>query len=157
MTAITKFYRRGVTKLWFLPAVASVTAGPTSIEVTAGADITPGLSGLTGFSSNPSKIPTPDADIDFTGNIPGEITPADSALTYYEDKLATAIRTALADGTAGFVCIFPQGKVTGRRVETWPVRLGEWNSGLDMTGNVAATQVIDVAVTGKPGKNGVAA
>lgn len=155
MTAITKFYRRGVTKVYLLPAVADVNAGPTTAEVAAGDDITPGMQGLGGFSARKVKIDTPDADSDFVDNIPGEQRPEDSSITYYEDKLASDIRTTLAEDTAAFIAIFPKGKVAGRRAETWPVRLGEFNTLYNMTDSVPALEVLDVFITGKPGKDGV--
>src|SRR5438128_11843330 len=106
MTAITKFYRRGVTKVYFCPAIA-VPAAPTSTELSAGTDITPGMQGLGGFSARKAKIDTPDADSDFVDNIPGEQRPEDSSITYYEDKLLAAIRTTLAEDTARFIVILP--------------------------------------------------
>src|SRR5205085_5387574 len=99
------------TKVYFLPAVAVHTA-PTSAEITAGTNITPGLQSLAGFTSANQAIDTPDADVNFTSNIPGEDRPDPCSLTYYEDSGSSdAIRTLLAEGTNGFILIFPKGKV----------------------------------------------
>lgn len=153
MTAVQKFFRRGVTKVYFLPAVA-VLAAPTSSEFTAGSNITAGLQSLGGFQSSNQAIDTPDADVPFTGNIPGEDRPEASSLTYYEDQLSDAIRTLLPELTIGFIVICPKGKIATKPAEVWPVRVSAVNRVIDFS-NVAALEVIQFATTAAPEKNAV--
>lgn len=151
---ITKFFRRGVTKVWFLPAVANLAA-PTAAEFTAGDDVTPGLQSLAGFTSANQAIDTPDADVPFTSNIPGEDRPEASSLTYYEDAATVdAYRALFTEGTTGFIVICPKGKATGKPAEVWPVRVSAANRTIDFS-NVAALEVFQFAITDAPEKDAV--
>lgn len=153
MTAVQKFFRRGVTKVWYLPAVANLAA-PTAAEFTAGQDITPGMQSLSGFTSSNQAIDTPDADVSFTSNIPGEDRPEASSLTYYEDQLTDAIRTLLPELTIGYIVICPKGKVATKPAEVWPIRVSAVNRVIDF-GNVAALEVFQFATTAAPNKSAV--
>jgi len=149
---MARFFRRGVSKVKFLPAVAGTS--PTRAEITAGTDLSPAIAGINGFSLNNSPITTPDLATNFDSQIDGPDAAGDSSLNFYDDDATTTMRTAVAKGTAGFIVLFPYGDVSGKRCEKWPVKStgvnDEW--GLDAT---AAQFQVGFAVTGKPEQNAV--
>lgn len=149
---MAKFFRRGKSKIYFVPTVAAPSTGPTSAELTAGQDLSPLVADIAGFQLSNSPISTPNLADQFTPQIDGEDTVADSSLTLYDDDAASAIRTALAKGTVGYICLLPYGNVTAKRAEVWAVKTtganDEWS-----TGNDAARFVVGFAVTAVPKQN----
>lgn len=150
---MARFFRRGVSKVRFCPAVAS-QAAPTRSEINAGTDLSAQISGIGGFSLANSPITTPDLATNFDSQIDGPDATGDSSLTFYDDDASSAIRTALAKGTTGFIVLMPYGDVATKRCEVWPVKStgvnDEWT--LDAT---AAQFGVGFAVTGKPTQNAV--
>lgn len=149
---MARFFRRGVSKVKFLPAVAGTS--PTRAEITAGTDLSPAIAGINGFSLANNPITTPDLATNFDSQIDGPDSADQSSLNFYDDDTTTTIRTAVAKGTTGFVVLFPYGDVAGKRCEVWPSKStgvnDEW--GLDAT---AAQFQVGFAVTAKPTQNGV--
>lgn len=150
---MAKFFRRGKTKLSFLPAVAN-KAAPTRPEITAGTPLSADVAEVAGFSLNNSPIPVPDLDTVFTKTIPGEDTTEDSMLTFYDQDNSVVIRTALAKDTAGFIVYFPYGDVPTKRCEVWPVRSTGVNDEIT-AGNEAAKYNVKFAITDVPAQNAV--
>lgn len=149
---MAKFFRRGVSAIKFLPAVAGTS--PTRAEITAGTILTPQVADIAGFSFSNSPIPVPDLSATFTPQIGGEDTAADSSITFNDDDASSTIRTALAKGTAGFMILFPYGDVATKRLEKWPVTSTGVNDQWSV-GNDPAQFVVQFAVTGVPVQNGV--
>lgn len=145
-------FRRGFSKVHFLPAVAGVS--PTRPEITAGTDLTPQLTAMAGFQLSNSPIPTPNLAEKFTSQIEGEDTVADSSITFLDDDTVSTIRTALAKGTSGFIVLFPYGDVPTKRCEVWAITStgvnDEWS-----VGNDPARFAVGFAVTKTPTQNGV--
>lgn len=153
---MARFFRRGVSKVYFLPAVAAPETGPTTAEVTAGTSLTNDVAEIAGFQLSNSPIATPDLQSTFTKTIVGEDTTDTSTITFYDsDAASNPIRTALAKGAAGFIVLMPYGSTAAKRVETWPVRStgvnDEWT-----VGNDPARFMVGFAVTDVPSQNGVA-
>src|SRR5690349_12875348 len=111
-----RFFRRGLSKIQFLPAVANLNA-PTSGEISAGTDLTGSIESIGGFEFSNSPIVTPDLSTTFDTQIPGADTTSTSTLTFYDDSSSGTIRTALAKGTAGFILLQPYGSTTAKRAE----------------------------------------
>ena len=149
---MARFFRRGVSKVKFAPAVAGTS--PTRIEITAGTDLSPAIAAINGFTLANSPIATPDLATAFDSQINGPDAAGESSLNLYDDDTTTAMRTAIAKGTAGFILLFPYGDVVGKRCEKWPVTStgvnDEWS--LDAT---AAQFQVGFAVTAVPVQNGV--
>lgn len=145
---MARYYRRGKSKLRFLPSVSN-QAAPTAGEVTAGTDLTPSVADINGFGYNNSPIATPDLASTFTSSIPGEDTTDDSSLMFYDDDTATTIRTLLAKGVTGYIMRMPYGQVTAKRAEIWPITStgvnDQWSAGND-----AAQFQVGFAVTATP-------
>lgn len=131
---MARFFRRGVSKVYFLPAVAN-KAAPTAPEIAAGTDLTGSVADIGGFTYTNSPIDTPDMASTYTTTIPGEDTTDTPSLTFYDDNASTAIRTALAKGVTGYLLRVPYGTGTGKRGEVWPVTStgvnDEWSAGND--------------------------
>jgi hypothetical protein len=143
-----RFFRRGLSKVRFLPAVSNKDA-PSSAEITAGVDLSSGISDIGGFEFSNSPITTPDLSTTFTTQIPGEDTTSTSTLTFYDDDTATTIRTALAKGTAGFILLQPYGTTAAKRAEVWPATTTGVNDHW-VTGNEAAKFTVAFAITAAP-------
>lgn len=150
---MAKFFRRGTSKVFFLPAVVDVEA-PTRAEITAGTDLSPFATGLSGWQFSNSRIDTPILSSAFTPQIDGPDEVGDSSLTFLDDDTVTTVRTALPRGTSGYICLMPYGDVATKRCEIWPIKStganDEWSMGSD-----PARYVIDFAVTNPPTQNAV--
>jgi hypothetical protein len=151
---MARFFRRGVSKVYFLPAVAAPATGPTTGEITAGTQLTNDVAEIGGFQLSNSPIPTPDLQSTFTKTIVGEDTTDTSTITFYDtDATSAPLRITLAKGAAGFIVLMPYGNVTAKRCETWPVRStgvnDEWT-----VGNDPARYMVGFAVTDVPSQNG---
>jgi hypothetical protein len=123
---MARFFRRGRTKVWWVPTVASAALIPTAAEVTAGTDMTSSVAGMEGFSFQNSPIPTPDLATTFTLSIPGEDTADNPQFTFYEDTTTNTLQTTLAKGTEGNVVIFYTGlagatPAAADKAEVWAV------------------------------------
>jgi hypothetical protein len=149
---MARFYRRGISKTKWAPAVAGTS--PTRAEITAGVDLSPSVSGINGFQFSNSPIATPDLSDSFDSQISGPDTVTDSSLDFYDDDTATTIRTTLAKGTVGCMILMPYGDVPTKRCEVWRVTsLGvndAWS--LDAT---AAQFNVQFAVNLRPTQAGV--
>lgn len=147
-----KFFRKGVSKVRFLPAVAG--ASPTRPEITAGTDLSPQIAGFTGFQLSNAPIQVPNLAETFTPQINGEDTVADSSLAFNDDDAVSTIRTALAKGTTGYLLFMPYGDIPTKRCEVWNVRStgvnDEWS--LDPT---PAKFMVGFAVLTTPNQTGV--
>jgi hypothetical protein len=157
-----RFFRRGVTKIRFLPAVAAtevvdgetIVGSPTRAEITAGSDLSGDVADIAGWSLNNAAIATPNLADRFTPQIPGEDTVGDSSLTFYDRDDSETIRTALAKGTEGFVLIMPYGDVPTKRCAVYPVRSAGVNDEFSL-GNDAARFVVGFAITDVPNQDAV--
>lgn len=150
---MARFFRRGVSKVYYLPAVAAPSTGPTNAEITAGSELTNDIAEISGFQLQNSPIATPDLQSTFTKTIVGEDTTDTSTMTFYDTDGSATHRTTLAKGTAGFICLMPYGTAATKRIETWPIRStgvnDEWT-----VGNDPARFIVGFAITDVPSQNG---
>lgn len=149
---MARFFRRGVSKARFCPAVAGTS--PTRAELNAGTDLSASIAGMTGFTFENSPITTPDLGSDFDSQINGPDSAGASALNFYDDDTATAVRTSQAKGTTGYIVLMPYGDVATKRCEVWPVKSTGVNDQWGLDASAAQFQV-GYAVTGKPNQSGV--
>lgn len=146
-----RFFRRGVSAIKFLPAVAG--SSPTRAEINAGTDMTGQVADINGFMLNNNPITTPDLLTTFDSQIDGPDSTADSSLVMYDLSDSATIRTAVAKGTNGFLVLFPYGDAVGKRLEVWPVRSTGVNDQWSMAAD-PARYLVGFAVTLKPTQNG---
>ena len=150
---MAKFFRRGTSKLYFLPAVADMEA-PTRAEITAGTDLSPLATGLSGWQFSNQRIDTPILSSSFTPQIDGPDEVGDSSIVFMDDDTATTIRTTLTKGTSGYIGMFPYGDVATKRMEVWPIKSAGVNDEWSMGSDPARFQV-DFAITNPPEQNAV--
>lgn len=149
---MARFYRRGVSKTKWAPAVAGTS--PTRAEITAGIDASPSVAAINGFQFSNSPIATPDLSDNFDSQITGPDTVGDSSIDFYDDDTATTIRTTLAKGTPGFWILMPYGDVPTKRCEKWPATSLGVNDAWSMDA-VAAQFNVQFAITSRPVQNAV--
>jgi hypothetical protein len=118
--------RRGVTKIYFLKAIASAANVPTRQELAAAnaTDLSGAISDIAGWSLANSPIDTPDLGSTLTTSIPGEDKADASTLTFYEDQAGDTIESLLSKGAEGFVVILRKGDIAGSKsMDVFPVRV----------------------------------
>lgn len=145
-----RFVRRGVTKIFFVPAVADIAVGATRAEITAGTDMSAQVAEVAGWLMTNQAIPTPDLGSSFESSIPGTNQTADSSLTFYEDLEDETLEEMLPPLTPGFVVFLRKGdKPTSKSMDTFPVRVASKSSAIT-TGNEAARWTASFGITGEP-------
>lgn len=154
---MARFMRKGVTKFWFVPTIASPSLAPTTAEVTAGTDLTGQMAEVNGFTFSNNPIDVPDMASAFVSKIGGEDATQDSDITFYEDKTTNPIMTAMVKGTSGYVVIFAAGiagssPAAGDKADVWPVNVTS-NARQYSAGNEAAKYQVKFATTAPPGTN----
>jgi hypothetical protein len=148
-----RFNRKGVTKIKFLPTIASASLLPTRAEITAGNDLTAGIHSIDGWTLENQPIETPDMDSTFVSKIDGDDSAADSSLGFYEDNTLDDIETELAKGTTGFMCIFSKGDVASAKgLDVYPVKVAS-NSKQYSADNEAAKILVQFVITDRPAFN----
>ncbi|MFF1358748.1 hypothetical protein [Streptomyces sp. NPDC058297] len=148
-----RFNRKGITKIYFVPTIASTALLPTTAEITAGTDLTDGINGIDGFTLENSPIETPDMASTFVSKIGGDDSAADSSLTFYEDSELDDIETSLAKGTTGYVVIFSKGKApSAKGMDVFPATVVS-NSKAYTTDNEPARITVQFTITARPAFN----
>lgn len=145
---MARFFRRGVTKIYYLPSISN-TAAPTSGEITAGIDLSPKIAAISGFQLKNTPIVTPDLVTTFDSQIPGVDVADNSELTFYADSSTDSVKTTLTKGTAGFLLFAMRGTGTGKPAETWPITVTH-NAEEYTLGNEAARYMVGFSVTSIP-------
>jgi hypothetical protein len=148
-----RFNRKGVTKIKFVPTIASESLLPTRAEISAGTDLTDGIRSIDGWSLENQPIETPDMGSTFVSKIDGDDSAADSSLGFYEDNTLDDVETDLAKGTTGYICIFSKGDVpAGKGLDVFPVKVAS-NSKAYSTDNEAAQINVQFVITDRPAFN----
>lgn len=143
---MAKFLRRGKTKVFYIPTIASQTA-PTQAELTAGTELTNLIGSMSGFNFKSTTIDIPNFGSRQTPKIPGENTSDDSSMNFYEDDTSNPIRTTLAKDVTGYILIAPAGlTAAGSKVDVFPIQVSA-NTRQYTTANEAAQFVVDYAIT----------
>lgn len=158
---MARYHSSNKAKVVFAPAVSSIAA-PSRAEITAGTVLTvagstayAGLIEDSGWETVASDITVPDVGTDFDGTIPGRQAASSASMKFYADDASTTVRTALAEGTAGYMIRMPEGDVPTDRCEVWPVRVSALNDSAITSANEAKTFMVTFAVTSEPNKNAV--
>jgi len=148
-----RFNRKGTTKIYFLPTIASTAYAPTAAEITAGTDYTKQVRTIEGWNIENQPIETPDMASTFVSKIEGDDQAADSSLGFYEDSTLDDIETDLAKGTTGFIVIFSKGKTPAAKgMDVFPVRVASNSKGYS-TDSEAAPINVQFVITDRPALN----
>lgn len=158
----TRFIPSDYSKVLILPAVASLAA-PTRSEINAGTILCSpgnttvnGLIAINGLETQPSDVAGPDANSRVDKMYPGRKTLPTATLEFWDNSTGTsAIRTALAEDTVGYLVIMKYGDVAARRCETWPGRVSNLSDSMVSNANELARFIVSWVVTDEPAKNAV--
>lgn len=118
-----RFFQPEISKVIFVPTIASTSLAYTRNEVNAGDDLTGEIADLSGWEVSANFIATPDMGKRYTGKIGGRITTPDSSLTMYADKAGDDVRAILPRGTKGFVVFMDGGDVAGQPSDVFAVEV----------------------------------
>jgi hypothetical protein len=150
---MARFNRKELTRIKFLPTIASTSLLPTRAEITAGTDYTDQITAVDGWSIENQPIETPDMGSTFVSKIDGDDQAADSSLTFYEDNTLDDIETDLAKGTSGYICIFSKGDIASAKgLDVFPVKVASNSKGYS-TDNEAAKVTVQFVITDRPALN----
>ena len=125
----------GMTKVSFVPTIASATLNPTTAEVTAGTSLEQFLiaAGLEGFDPSNAEIDNTSLASTFDTKLPGRVSFSGTALVLKKqsgtDNTWTALKTP---GTNGFIVIrdgilVSTAFAAAQKVAVYPVQLGQWS------------------------------
>ncbi|MFC5187134.1 phage tail tube protein [Actinomadura harenae] len=151
ITPSKRFSARGVSKCYFVPSIASISA-PTRAELDAGTDLSPQVADIDGWTVQSEQIETPDLGSTFTSKIPGSTSADDSSLTMYTDLGGADVRTLLPRGTDGFIVWLDGGDVAGRKMDVFPIRVASLGK-KRTTDDDAETIDVGFSITAEPAEN----
>lgn len=149
---MARFFRRGKTRVFFLPTIVSGTKAPTVAEITAGTDLSLSTNDITGFSFANQPIDVPDLASAFTSKIPGPDEADDSTLKLYVDSVTNPLLTTLAKDVAGYIVIkdYKIGAMAAAdKVDTWPIIVASTAKDYSL-GNDPATFTSTFTITSPP-------
>lgn len=150
---MARFNRKTLTRIMFLPTVASTALLPTRAEITGGTDYTDQINAVDGWSIENQPIETPDMGSTFVSKIDGDDSAADSSLTFYEDSTADDIESDLAKGTSGYMAIFSKGDVAAAKgLDVFPVKVASCSKAYTAD-NEAAQITVQFVITDRPALN----
>ncbi|MFZ4143391.1 hypothetical protein ACOZDZ_22065 [Streptomyces griseoincarnatus] len=150
ITASQRYYRRGTTKVLWLPAVANKSA-PTRAEINAGTALEGETGAMAGWQTTSATVPTPALGSRFTPTVGGEITAADSSLTLWASKTGVDVRQLLTRETEGFVMWMDEGDVPGQTGDVYPVQVTSQAKVREL--DTAAQIMVQFSITSEPAEN----
>ena len=150
MAASSRYFRRGITVVYWVPTIASKSA-PTRSELNAGTDLSGEVADIDGWQVTSNTVDTPALASLFTGKINGATEADNSSLTFYSDLGSVDVRSLLQRGTRGFVVWMDEGDTTGLLMDVFPVQVisAPKQRGLDDPARI----MIQFAVTSEPAEN----
>lgn len=146
----TRFFARGVTKCYYLPSVASLSA-PTRPEMNSGLDLSPQIADLSGFTVTGNQIDTPDLGTTFDSKIAGTTSAEDSSLDLYASVDGVDVRVDLPRTTTGVIMWCDGGDVPGRKADLFPVTVTSNSEMRSMT--EAGKRRVGFAITSEPAES----
>lgn len=153
----TRYFHRGASKVYFLPAVVGYdpddpqAAAVTRAEIDAGTDLTKQVASLSGFTVSSAQLPTPDWASRFTSQIPGEITAEESSLTFWADKTGDDVRAVQPRDTEGFLLFCDGGDVTASLADLFPIRVS--SVGKVRGGDTGNQLTVSYSITSEPAED----
>lgn len=156
------YFRRGQSGAYWLPTVASTSAGPTAAEVTAGTPLTKAITALSGLETTLNRINTAVMSQKEELQVDGPQTLGDATITILDDDGVTAAdstarqdaRDALEETSVGYLFIIPDKTTSavGDTGDLWPAKVGARNRDNSMDAQLARS-VVQLAITSQPRKD----
>lgn len=153
ITASTRYTSIGLTKVYFLPAVASTSLIPTRAEMNAGTDLSPEIADWTGWIVTGVQINTPDLSTVFETSISGRVSAAKSSITFYASKTGVDVTAILPRTTTGFIQWLDGGDISGNQCEVYPITVLANGIDRDNKMTLADRVMVDFAITKTPAQN----
>ena len=132
MALATRYFEPSVTKIDWLPTIASSTLVATRGEINAGTDLSRDVAGIAGFGVSSAQIATPDLGARFVSQIPGRINVDDSSITFYASLDGLDVRAVLQRDLNGYVAIMDGGDVATRFMDVLKVTVSSVGKVRDM-------------------------
>jgi len=149
----TRFFQPEVSKVFFLPTIASAVLAATRAEITAGTDVSGEIADLSGWQVRADMIATPDLASRFVSQIAGRTKAEQSSITFYADKTANDVRTVMPRGQVGYIVFMDGGDVaTTGKMDVFPVEVTAVGKARS-TGEQAFQITVDFAITEAPAEN----
>ncbi|MEU5111714.1 hypothetical protein AB0G64_09460 [Streptomyces longwoodensis] len=145
-----RYYRRGTTKVLWLPSVADKNA-VSRAEINAGTALEGETGAMSGWQTTSGTVPTPALGSRFTPVVGGEITASDSSLTFWASKDGDDVRTLLVREAKGFIVWMDEGDVPGQTMDVYPVQVTTQAKVRELDG--AAQIMAQFAITSEPAEN----
>ena len=146
----SRYIPEGVTRFYFVVTIANYLA-PSRGELNAGTDLTPEVANAGNWGITSNAVDAPDLATTFTAQIPGKVSVDGSTLDMYASSTSADVRTLLPRNTVGYVVKFPEGDITGQRMDTFPVKVGS-QAKPTAFGNPSVISLV-FYVTRNPGEN----
>ncbi|WP_236241164.1 hypothetical protein [Streptomyces sp. CC228A] len=150
INASTRYYRRGITKVLWVPSIASKSA-PTRAELDAGTALEGETGAMAGWQTTSATVPTPALGSRFTPVVGGEITAADSSLTFWASRDGDDVRTLLTREATGFIVWMDEGDVATQTMDVFPVTVTSQAKVREL--DTAAQIMAQFAITSEPAEN----
>ncbi|KPI31341.1 hypothetical protein OV320_2557 [Actinobacteria bacterium OV320] len=147
---VKKYMRRGTSKFYFVPDIASENMIPTRSELNAGTEFSPYIAAMDGWTVSNNEIDTPDMADTYDSTIPGSDKADSSSFTFYEDEVTATLETTFAKGTTGYVVILRKGDVPANAsMDVFPIRVAS-QSPQYTADNEAAKFMVTCSITSRP-------
>ncbi|MEU8906964.1 hypothetical protein [Streptomyces mirabilis] len=150
IAATSRYIPPGTTHYYWVATIANYNS-PSRSELNAGTDLTGEVMAVSGFATSSDQQDTPDLGSRFVPKIPGRITADDSSITMYSSSNSSDARTLMPRDTAGYVVIFPEGDITGQKMDVFPVKVTGVPKSRDIEN--PANMVFQYAITKIPAEN----
>ena len=153
ITQSTRYTSIGLTKVYYLPTIASTSFIPTRTEMNAGTDLSPELADWAGWMVTGAQINTPDLSTVFESTISGRVSSPKSTLTFYASTTGVDVTALLPRTTTGYICWLDGGDISGHQMEVYPVTV--MANGIDRDNKMTKADVVtvDFAITRQPAQN----
>ncbi|MEH0552586.1 phage tail tube protein [Streptomyces sp. B21-101] len=150
ISASSRYIPPGTRQYYFVPTIASL-ASPTRVELDAGTDLTGEVADVSGFQTTSESTDTPDLGSRFVSKIPGRISADDSSITMYASEDSQDVRQLLPRDTAGYIVQFPEGDVSGKTMDVFPVKVASAPKMTDVED--PAKIEVQFTITAEPAEN----
>lgn len=150
INASVRYYRRGVTRVLWVPTIANKSA-PSRAELNAGTALEGETGAMAGWQTTSGTVPTPALGSRFTPVVGGEITAADSSLTFWASKDGDDVRSLLTREETGFIVWMDEGDVEAQTMDVYPVTVTSQAKVREL--DQAAQIMAQFAITSEPAEN----
>ncbi|MGW0131891.1 phage tail tube protein [Streptomyces sp. NPDC003299] len=150
ITPSVRYYRRGVTKVLWVPTIANKNS-PTRAELDAGTALEAETGAMSGWQTTSETVATPALGSRFTPVVGGAITAADSSLTFWASKDGEDVRSLLVREANGFVVWMDEGDVPTQTMDVYPVTVTSQAKVREL--DQAAQIMCQFAITSEPAEN----